>query len=653
MSQQPPDNFSPSDRSQWYQQVPQRPRQSSPWYEQQTQAYNQSPPDPSLQQPAQPTWQQQDFAQSSLYQPLSQPSGQSQWYQQPTQVPPGQPTQSPQSPQQPRRTLWQRYRKSRPAQIGSVLLLLLLIASLVLALFHTSLPIIGGNSGGTGVNGGSASIKVDFGGKQDLSFPISPTFLGVGGLGITNVINQAAPYLPQASLRLTRFGGFIPSVFPTEASATDPSQQVWGDVDSILSVMQQNHLLPIVTLSFSPSWLQPQNQNPPAPNTCLTNPDKADPSHVQPTFTLGGQNIGPQKWGQLAAQTVAHIDSKFPGLHPLYEIWNEPDGIAYWCEKQGDPNAAHERLVGYEALYAAAAPLMKQQAQQDGVQIKVGGPALAFVEARATTWITSLVNNPNVAPYLDFISYHQYANATTWKGLVSKTQDPKVGYIAEYQLVASIVHSGQQPDAHSTPIYIDEYNGNPCNPNLCRNDPTYAPVWNALFIADLLNSVSRSLSSKGTASAVPTGVVYFTWSSTQFCMFGAINANLDCTANGNAQAYPQYYTYKLLGGANYLNIAGGAYAVSNASSDKNGVVVAGFFTQGHDNILIVNTTGNKYTAITVLAQNPGESATSGTLYTLNKAHPNINSQQITIQQSSDGASATIDIPPYTTLAISF
>ncbi len=505
--------------------------------------------------------------------------------------------------------------------------------------------------------GGKTNITVDFGGRQNHAHPIPSTFLGIGGLGLTSVINSAAPYLPQASLRLTRFGGFMPTVFPTLASATNPGLQNWSSVDSSLSIIQQNHLQPIVTLSFSPSWLQPQNQNPPQTNNCQTSPTKVDPSHVKPTFITNGQDSGAQEWGQLAAQVVAHVDKSFPGLHPLYEIWNEPDGTTYWCEKYGDSATitGSERLAEYKTLYAAAAPLMKQQAQQDGSQIQIGGPALAVPTMRASIWIPALVDDPAIAPYLDFISYHQYEEGKGWTQLVARTQDPKIGYLAEFQLIASLVHAGHQPNAQSTPIYIDEYNGNECSPNFCRNDPTYAPLWNTLFIADILNTVTTAAPTRTIASSIPTGAVYFTWSSPtdKFCMFGELNANLDCTPGPNAQAYPQYYAYKLLGDPTFLNIADTSYVANSAASSTKGIFVAAFFTQGHDAILIVNTTGRGFATGKIVAKNPGESPSAAMFYTLNKDNPQIASQQISLRQSKGALNATVVIPAYSTVAITF
>jgi Glycosyl hydrolases family 39 len=691
VNQQPPDESSSLNR---YKpgQPPTRPRgQSQNWDQRPFQqfSWNQQPAQPQgqsqspwgqqpsdqtqwNQQPTQADGPQQDFAPSSWDQPPTQQFGQSpwqqpfdqtQWNQQATQFQPPPPLLPPQPP---RRTFWRSYRQSRRAKIISIVVLILLIGSIALAVFHFSSSGPGGTPGGTAtagtgsqtpIVGGKVHITADFGGRQNHAHPIPSTFLGIGGLGLTNVINAAAPYLPQASLRLTRFGGFMSTVFPTPTSASNPALQSWSSVDNSLSIIQQNHLQPIITLSFSPSWLQPQNQNPPQTNNCQTGPTKGDPSHVRPTFITNGQDVGSQKWGQLAAQVVAHIDTSFPGLHPLYEIWNEPDGTAYWCEKYGDSTTTtgSERLAEYKALYAAAAPLMKQQAQQDGTQIQIGGPALAFPSARASVWIPALVDDPAIAPYLDFISYHQYEDGKSWTQLVARTQDLKTGYLAQFQLIASLVHAGHQPNAQSTPIYVDEYNGNDCAPHFCRNDSTYAPLWNSLFIADLLNTVTVQAPNHSIASSIPTGAVYFTWSSPpeQYCMFGELNANLDCTPGTNVQAYPQYYTYKLLGGPSFLNMADSGYVANSATTSIRGVFAAAFFTRGHDAILIVNTTGRGFATGNILAKNPGESPSTAMFYTLNKDNPQIASQQISLHQSNGALTATVVIPAYSAVAIAF
>lgn len=77
------------------------------------------------------------------------------------------------------------------------------------------------------------------------------------------------------------------------------------------------------------------------------------------------------------------------------------------------------------------------------------------------------------------------------------TQDPQGGIAAHYAAIAQIVSSGNQPNAATTPIYVTEYNtsagsyedrsGNVIS--CCNTGPVYAPVWNALFAADMLHAV--------------------------------------------------------------------------------------------------------------------------------------------------------------------
>jgi hypothetical protein len=78
------------------------------------------------------------------------------------------------------------------------------------------------------------------------------------------------------------------------------------------------------------------------------------------------------KWGQLAASIVGHLDKTFPNVVQDYEIWTEPN-TAGLCTPVAN------KLSDYISIYAAAAPLMKNQAKTDAATIRVGGPATAGV----------------------------------------------------------------------------------------------------------------------------------------------------------------------------------------------------------------------------------------------------------------------------------
>jgi hypothetical protein len=203
---------------------------------------------------------------------------------------------------------------------------------------------------------------------------------------------------------------------------------------------------------------------------------------------------------------------------------------------------------------------------------------------------------------------------------------------------------------------------NPCVPNVCRNDPTYAPLDNGLFMVDLLNTVNDTKSTYGAPPAVPAGLAFYTWNIPQgnLCMFGVVDAKMDCGTpkGGTFQPYPHYYAYQLLGGANYLNLTDGGYMANTASSKLSGVYETGFYTRTQDSFVLVNTTSIDYPTLNVFAQNPGKvSATTANVYTVkvNLSQPAncITTKQVNLVSGSNGYSMTVHLPAYTMIGISF
>jgi hypothetical protein len=529
--------------------------------------------------------------------------------------------------------------------------------------------VAGDTQSGTTSSSSPANITVDFGSRQNHAHPIPSQFLGIGGIDMAIAIqNNGGKYVPQAGFHFTKLGDYdyMSEIFPTSASMTNSSQQNWTHIDNQLTLAIQYNLQPMITLAYTPSWLQPQNQNPKQTNPCLTYSPPVTPANVKPMYLVNGQDIGPQTWGKLAALIVAHVDQKFPQAHALYEIWNQPDGNQFLCMPKGDTNADADRVTAYKVIYAAAAPLMRQQANTDGKQIKIGGPALVYaLQKHLQMWLPTLLNDPSIYPYVDFISYHRYLYGNTFNGgsnsLVANAQDPLLGVKAQYEQIAKAVRAGKQPNAASTPIYVDEYNMNPCVPNVCRNDPTYSPLDQGLFVVDFLNAVIDTNSSYGAAGAVPAGLAYYTWFTPQgnLCMFGVIDANMDCGKQGSTlQPYPQYYAYELLGGSNYLNITNSGYVANAASTNLSGVYVAGFYTQSKDSLVIVNTTSTDYATLKILAQHPGKVTVSqANAYTvkvnLNNPASSITTQQVNLVQGTNGYTMIVHLPAKTMIGISF
>jgi virulence-associated protein VapD len=404
----------------------------------------------------------------------------------------------------------------------------------------------------------------------------------------------------------------------------------WSKIDPLISAIQAAGQHAMLQFNQSPSWLQPTS------GTCSGN------VYAAPTDIT--------QWAQIAAAYVAHMDSTFPGVVQDYEIWNEPNATGM---------CAADHLDTYLAIYAAAAPAMKAQASQDGATIRVGGPALSGYSAY---WLSALLTNSATAPYVDFVSYHQYifgssglqAQWDTYNGNISlyeATQDPANGAFASYNKVLAQVALGNQPGGAQTPVYITEYNTNwTFFEDCCRNDATYAPVWNALYVTDLLNSVYN-----GTAK-VPDKIIYFAGSAYPwFCMIGVQDTNMDCLNSVGATLvpYPQYYTYQLLASSNYLGLSGGGYMAKTLSTPTGGggLATTAFYTASQDAIVITNPTSTAYSQIPVTFANPGFSNTQGTLYTIENG-AQINSSAISFSVQGTSLTTTIDIPPYSVQAIS-
>ncbi len=483
-------------------------------------------------------------------------------------------------------------------------------------------PVLNHTSGG--VVTVFSTITADFGSRANNTASVPANFFGYGrGESIHN--NGDRALLTQAGVTVSRMAAQIATVFASEAAPD------WTKIDPMIADAQANGQTVMLQLNQSPAWLQP------ATGGCAGNMYAAPTNNTQ--------------WAQIAAAIVAHMDSNFPGVVTDYEIWNEPNATGI-CT-----SANH--MTAYMALYAAAAPAMKSQAAQDGQTIRIGGPVLS---GYSQLWISTFLTNPGTAPYADFVSYHQYffgstqlqAQWDTYSGDVSlyeASQDPSNGVFAIYNKVLGQVALGSQPGGAQTPIYITEFNTNwAFFKDCCRNDATYAPVWNALYATDLLNSVYNG------SSHMPAKAVYFAGSAYPwFCMIGVEDANSDCLYSEGATPvpYPQLNAFQLLAAPAYLGLQAGGYMAKSISTPTGGggLATTAFYTANGDALVITNPTPTSYPAINVAFANPGTTATQGTLYTLANGAP-IATSNISFASQGTSRTATIAVPPYSVQAIS-
>jgi hypothetical protein len=238
------------------------------------------------------------------------------------------------------------------------------------------------------------------------------------------------------------------------------------------------------------------------------------------------------------------------------------------------------------------------------------------------------------------------------RSLFERTQEPAgSGAASYYKNIASRTAAGSQPNASTTPVYLDEYNDNWWfGPTCCRNSFTYSPVFNTLYIADMLNTVYDAVPAANT----PGKVYYYAASAfPYFCMLGSLNTKMDCAAVA-FQGYPQFYAYTLLASTNYLGLSEGGYmakSVSPLTTPAQGLVATAFYTSSADVVVIINPSNINYTGISVQLDNTGFGSAQGTLYLLNDANRQITSSSISLSANGSGFQATVDVPAYSVVAI--
>jgi hypothetical protein len=477
-----------------------------------------------------------------------------------------------------------------------------------------------------------SGVSADFDSRSTSLHAISPAFFGTERMD--SLHNTADLDMVKAGgMQYARFYAQIPFVFTTNSTAN------WQAIDFVVQKISAGGVHVMLQIVQTPSWLQPN------PNPCGAGNPAVMPTDVN-------------AWASLATQYVQHMDQTFPGVVTDYEIWNEPNTVAL-C----DPTSS--RVTDYMKLYAAAAPMMRAQAAADAQAsglpaARVGGPATAGLQSG---WVSEMLSDPVISQNIDFLSYHDYlfdnhqtdAQWNTYNGVDSvyqRTQDSGAGPMHSYVFATRLVAAGNQPQGKNLPIYNSEYNLDwAFLKNCCANDPTFSPVWNSMFAADMLNSVYNG------APNTPGHMVYFAATAVPyFCLIGQIDADMDCAypVGSVPQPYPQYFVYQLLGAANYLDLQDGGFMAKTVSPGTlgNGLVVTAFYTKGLDAIVIINPNQNTLTNVTVNLNNTGLTSAQGTLYQIVNGQ-SIQSSSAPLQsQTGTSYTTTVTIGPYSVQAIS-
>ena len=463
------------------------------------------------------------------------------------------------------------------------------------------------------------------------SYAVPNPFFGVGGLGIPSLGSntEVISYLTEAGFGWTRIEASLNLIFPQ-----GPNDPQFSNLDYALQKASDAGIRNmIILIDYTPTWLANQSSY-----SCRS------VSHYPPSnFT---------EWAELAAEVARHVQSNFHFSSVYYEIWNEPDASIFLCT----PPSVREATYFNIFHYAAKAILSEAPAPN----ISVGGPVLAN-PIRDIQMIYDFVHNPQTAPYVGFVSYHQYAIPglpDSWdneNSVYHQMQSPSSGYAAIYERIAKMVHSGAQPDASSTPIFISEFNTNTVGGDCCGNSPIYAPLFSALFVADLLDSVYSQYGDH----SIPRGFTYFTLSSpvTGACMFGSWDTAMDCSIlkSPPPEPYPSFYPYLLIGGKNYLDLQDANYLAASVNSSLPNVWVLAFSTANGKSMLLVNAGSITYSQVTILVKQAfSASASRANVYDLvaSPANDSIQSNNIPVySQANASYIENLTLPAYAVVGI--
>lgn len=481
-------------------------------------------------------------------------------------------------------------------------------------------------AGGNIQFGGSVSFAANLGPSvtanflnRDNSTPVvAPGFLGVGGVGSTLSDTTAISLVGATGMNRTRLFAKVDQIFASgTASFTAFDAQITRALNGGFTPF------PMV-LSGTPPSLGASACTPPSNATT---------------------------WASDAAAIVAHLDATFPGVITEYEIWNEPDAQASLCSGTTAAN-----LTAYLSLYAAAGSAIRAQ----DATVHIGGPALS-APANNASWITSLTTNASTFPFVDFVSLHIYVTGQfdinagmDWPFLYTRNQSSTQGLVHYYQSIESLVRSGSQANAATTPVYITEYaDNNAFSLDCCRSDANFGPLYNSTSIAALLNTAYSG------DAKLPTNIEYFAVTSSLkfFCLVGQINAQMDCSGVAPIVAYPQYYAYQLFASPSFLGLEAGAHMAASVTplppaNTTLGFGATAFYTATKNNIVIVNPSAVSFAAVPVTMNNAALSSATGTSYTLNAANSTITSAPATLTPIAGGYSAQIAVPAFSTVALS-
>ena len=221
----------------------------------------------------------------------------------------------------------------------------------------------------------------------------------------------------------------------------------WTVTDRIIDSYLERGVRPYLQIGFMPQALS--SAKPGTPYQHSWRPGFAY------DLIAGGWNAPPKdyaKWGELVFQWTKHCVERYGREEVLrwyFEVWNEPNGPAYWTGTQDEFNKLHDYAI--DAVRRALP------------EARVGGPDVAgsggaFMDA----FLKHVVSGKNHATGqtgtpTDFLAFHAKGSPRFVDGRVRMDMAPQLGGIAKgFQKIAAV------PELKDKPIVIGENDPEGC-----------------------------------------------------------------------------------------------------------------------------------------------------------------------------------------------
>ncbi|MBD3186948.1 hypothetical protein GF325_08990 [Candidatus Bathyarchaeota archaeon] len=230
-------------------------------------------------------------------------------------------------------------------------------------------------------------------------------------------------------------------------------------LDAVYSTFLDAGCIPFVELGFMPPELamyakEAHEHYQPGARDELVDFDFPNDIEDHPPAIAASPPRSHEMWGLLVRKTVTHLQERFGKdaiTSWLFELWNEPDGLAFWGSEPQE----------YYELYERTAGIIKDI----DPRLRIGGPAVAW----STQYLEGFLEHVTAQNVpVDFISCHVKG------GMPGQFNHPRMDYMLDtMKKYITTIEKFDRFTTHPVPFLLDEADPFLSCVNGTRQDPVY------------------------------------------------------------------------------------------------------------------------------------------------------------------------------------